>query len=125
GGNDRRGVGRLCSRVRVEEKRLRGALVRRGIDVVCIDDREVVMELGRPWRNWDVVLERSLSQTRALAALRVLDAWRVPSVNTLAVTALSNDKLAATSVLEAAGIAVPRTAVAFTPESALRAAEEI
>ena len=118
-------VGLLCSRIRVEEKLLRDALVRRGIDVVCIDDRDVVMELGRPWRDWDVVLERSLSQTRALAALRVLDSWRVPSVNTLAVTALCNDKLATTSVLAAAAIAVPRTAVAFTPESALRAAEEI
>ena len=118
-------VALLCSRVRVEERLLGDALSSRGLDVERIDDREVVLELGNPWREWDVVLERSLSQTRALAALRVLDSWGVPSVNTFAVTALCNDKLATTAVLMAAGIAVPRTAVAFSPESALRAAEEI
>lgn len=118
-------VGLLCSRVRVEEKLLGEALARCGADVARIDDREIVLELGRPWREWDVVLERSLSQTRAIAALRILDAWRVPAVNTLGVTALCNDKLATTAVLQAAGVAVPRTAVAFTPESALHAAEAI
>ena len=112
-------VALLCSRVRVEEKLLGDALSSRGLDVERIDDREVVLELGRPWRDWDVVLERSLSQTRALAALQVLEAWGVPSVNTFAVTALCNDKLATTAVLTSNGIAVPRTAVA------LQAAEEI
>jgi len=118
-------VGLLCSRVRVEEKLLGEALSRCGALVDRIDDRDVVLDLGRPWRDWDVVLERSLSQTRAIAALRVLDAWGVASVNTLTVTALCNDKLATTAALQAAGIAVPRTAVAFTPESALLAAEQI
>jgi [lysine-biosynthesis-protein LysW]---L-2-aminoadipate ligase len=118
-------VGLLCSRVRVEEKLLATAMIARGVDLERIDDREIVLDLARPWRAWDLILERSLSQTRALAALRVLDSWGIPAVNSFAVSALCNDKLATTSVLGAAGIAVPRTAIAFDAGSALRAAEEI
>lgn len=118
-------VGLLCSRVRVEEKLLAAAMTARGVELERIDDREIVLDLARPWGAWDLILERSLSQTRALAALRVLDSWGIPAVNTFAVAALCNDKLATTSVLGAAGIAVPHTAVAFDAGSALRAAEEI
>ena len=118
-------VALLCSRVRVEEKLLRDALVRQGADVERIDDREIVLDLGAPWRGCDVVLERSLSQTHALAALRVLEAWRVPVVNSHAVASLCADKLATSAALAAAAVPTPRTAVAFSAEAALQAAESI
>ncbi|MBV8194722.1 MAG: lysine biosynthesis protein LysX [Candidatus Dormibacteraeota bacterium] len=115
----------LCSRVRVEEKLLRDALVRCGADVERVDDREVVLDLHRPWRHFDVVLQRSVSQTDALATLQILDAWGVPTVNTHAVTAVCNDKLWTSSMLVASGVPTPRTLVAFSPESALQAIEEL
>jgi [lysine-biosynthesis-protein LysW]---L-2-aminoadipate ligase len=118
-------AGILCSRVRVEEKLLRDALVRRGVDVELADDRTVVLDINRPLLAWDVVVERSLSQTRAIAALRVLASWDVPVVNTPEVTARCADKLATTAALRAAGLPVPRTLVAFSPESAVHAAETI
>jgi [lysine-biosynthesis-protein LysW]--L-2-aminoadipate ligase len=118
-------VGLLCSRVRVEEKLLRDALERRGVEVTRIDDREVVLDLAQPWREWDVVLERSLSQTNGLAILQVLAGWGVPTVNSHAVAALCADKLATSTALLAAGVPSPRTVAAFSPEAALQAADRL
>jgi [lysine-biosynthesis-protein LysW]--L-2-aminoadipate ligase len=118
-------VGLLCSRVRVEEKLLRDALVHRGIEVEIVDDRELTFPLARPVRRWDVVLERSLSQTRGLAALRVLESWGVMTVNRHAVAAVCASKLDTSALLEAAGLPTPSTAVALSPETALRAAEDL
>src|SRR2546422_196713 len=118
-------VALLCSRIRVEEKLLRDALQRRGVTVEVVDDRELVLDVAGPARDWDVVLQRSLSQTHGLGAARVLAATGVAVVNTPEVTALCADKLATTALLRAAGVPVPRTLVAFSAESALRAAEEL
>ena len=118
-------VALLCSRVRVEEKLLRGALVQRGAEVERVDDRDVALDLTAPWRDVDVVLERSLSQTNALAALQVFEAWGVPTVNRYAVTALCNDKLSTSAALTAAAIPTPRTVITFTAEAALAATERI
>jgi len=115
----------LCSRMRVEEKLLRDALLHRGIEVEIVDDRELTLTLAQPVRRWDVVLERSLSQTRGLAALRVLEAWDVLTVNRYSVTAVCASKLDTSALLDAAGLPTPATAVAFSPEAALRAAEDL
>ena len=71
-------VGILCSRVRVEEKLLRDALARQGADVELIDDRDLTLDITRAQRRWDVIVERSLSQTHGLAALRVFVRATVP-----------------------------------------------
>jgi [lysine-biosynthesis-protein LysW]--L-2-aminoadipate ligase len=118
-------VGMLCSRMRVEEKLLRDSLVDRGIDVEIVDDRELTLTLGQPVRRWDVVLERSIAQTRGLALTGVLESWGIPTVNPHAVAATCASKLDTSAVLEAAGVPTPATAVAFSPEAALRAAEQL
>lgn len=115
----------LCSRMRVEEKLLRDALVHRGIEVEIVDDRELTVALAHPIRRWDAVLERSISQTRGLAMTRVLESWGIPTVNRHAVAATCASKLDTSAVLEAAGVPTPATAVAFSTEAALRAAEDI
>src|ERR1700680_2423603 len=118
-------IGMLCSRVRVEEKALRDALVRHGADVELVDDRELTLDISRAQRRGDVIVERARSQTHGLAALRVFVDWGVPTVNAPEVVQLCNDKLATTSALHAAALPTPRTVVAFSPESALRAADDI
>jgi [lysine-biosynthesis-protein LysW]---L-2-aminoadipate ligase len=118
-------IGLLCSRLRVEEKLLRDALTHRGVDVDVVDDRELTLALARPVRRWDVVLERSLSQTRGLALLRVLESWGTLTVNRHAVAAICASKLETSALLDAAGLPTPETLVAFSPEGALRAAEEL
>jgi [lysine-biosynthesis-protein LysW]--L-2-aminoadipate ligase len=121
-------VGVLLSRVRVEEKLLLAELDRRGIEVARFDDRLFTLDLGAPdpaMLRCDVILERCINHLRALYTLRVLNDWGVPTVNSFAVANICGDKLFTSTELERAGVATPRTMIAFTPESALEACEEI
>lgn len=118
-------VGMLCSRIRVEEKLLIGELSKRRVDLDIIDDRELILEIrGNGWDH-DVILERCINHSRALYALRILNDWGLPSVNTYEVANTCGNKLLTTSALVRASIPTPRTCVAFTPESALQAIEEM
>lgn len=118
-------VGILMSRVRVEEKLLMEELATRGANLVKYDDRELFFDLNRPSMEVDVVLERAINHLRALYALRVLNDWGVPTVNTWEVANTCGDKLLTTSALNRAGVPNPRTLLAFTPESAIEAIEQI
>jgi [lysine-biosynthesis-protein LysW]--L-2-aminoadipate ligase len=116
----------LLSRVRVEEKLLLEELERRQIKTKIIDDREIVFRLEeKPELGVDVVLERCIQHSRALYALAVLDTWRIPTVNTYEVADICGNKLLTTMRLIRDGIPSPRTRLAFTPESALAAVEEL
>src|SRR5438094_300195 len=112
-------VGLLLSRVRVEEKLLLAELERRHITVETIDDRTLVFDLARPRRDWDVVLARSVSHSRTLYALRVLEGWSVPTVNHHAVVATCGDKLLTTMALIEHGVPTPHTRLAFTAAAAV------
>ncbi len=119
-------VGVLCSRIRVEEKLLIRELEKRGVDFDIIDDRRIVLDIQRNgMQEYDVILERCINHSRALYALRIFDDWGITTVNTYEVANTCGNKLLTTSALVRAGIPTPRTCVAFTPESALRAIEEL
>ena len=68
-------------------------------------------------------MARSVSHSRTLYSLRVLESWGLPTVNRHAVVNTCGDKLLTTIALLDHGIATPRTALAFTAESALQAIE--
>lgn len=119
-------VGVLLSRVRVEEKLLLEDLDRRHIPTKTIDDREMVLAVERtPDLGVDVVLERAIQHSRALYALSVLNTWGVPTVNTFEVADICGNKLLTTMRLIRDGVPTPRTRLAFTPEAALEAIEEL
>jgi [lysine-biosynthesis-protein LysW]--L-2-aminoadipate ligase len=120
-------IGVLYSRIRIEEKLLLEKFDQRHVAYDLIDDGEVVLDLhdGVRWRKYDAVLDRSISQSRALAALSVLNAWGVPTVNSYRTVAVCGDKLMTSAVLVSAGIPTTRIKVAFTTEAALQAIEEM
>jgi [lysine-biosynthesis-protein LysW]--L-2-aminoadipate ligase len=120
-------IGVLYSRVRVEEKWIFAAMERRGVDYERLDDRHINFNLEdpRPWRQYDAILDRSISYSRGLNAIRVLNAWGIPTINTAVVSEACGDKLATSTALSKAGVPQPRTAVAFTPESGLEAIEQM
>ena len=118
-------IGVLCSRIRAEEKLLFEAFARRGLVFDKIDDRELVFEIGADPPRYDVVLERCLHHSRALYALRILNQRGIPTVNSYEVALTCGDKINTTTALAAAGVPSPRTLIAFTPESALRAIETL
>lgn len=120
-------IGVLYSRVRVEEKWIFAAMERRGLDYERLDDRRVFFDLDdpEPWRQYDAILERSISYTNGLYALRILNSWGIPTVNTAAVAEACGDKLTTSAALGRAGLPQPRNVIAFTPESALEAIESM
>ncbi len=119
-------IGVIYSRARVEEKLLFETLERREIDYDRIDDRDLVFDLDRPspWLKYDAILERCINHSRALYALKILNDWGIPTVNTAHVADVCGNKLVTSSALIRAGVPSPRVKVAFTPESALQAIEE-
>ena len=118
----------LTSRIRVEEKLLIEALRHRSIDFDVIDDGELLLDLSQPdgrWREYDMVLCRSLSQSRSLAVLHVLEHWGIPVFNSVAVTTTCNDKLLTTLALIRAGVPTPRTLLAFDAPRAIQGIEAL
>ncbi|MFN8425024.1 MAG: hypothetical protein U0X87_02020 [Anaerolineales bacterium] len=86
-------IGVLYPRVRVEEKWIFGVLKKRRIDYDRLDDRAIYFDLNdpKPWQTYDAVLERSISYNSGLYALRLLNAFGVPTVNTASVAEICGD----------------------------------
>ncbi len=120
-------IGVLYTRLRVEEKWIFAALERRGVDYERLDDREVHFNLQDPqfWQSFDAVLERSISYYSGLYALRTLEGWGIPTVNTARVAEICGDKWNTSVALERAGVPQPRVRLAFSIEAALQAIEEM
>ena len=113
----------LTSRIRVEERLLIDALRQRAIAFDIVDDGELLLVLSYPderWREYDAVLCRSMSQSRGLAMLHVLEHWGVRVYNPATVTATCNDKLLTTLALLRAGIPTPHTMLAFDSQVAIK-----
>ncbi|MCC6427722.1 MAG: lysine biosynthesis protein LysX [Phycisphaerales bacterium] len=120
-------IGLLASRIRVEERLLLDRLAARNIENELIDVREAIFDIHdpAPWRRFDAVLERCISQTEALAAIRAFEAFGIPCINPSAVIETCGDKLTTSLKLAAARVPTPRTRIATDPESAMRAIEQI
>lgn len=120
----------ITSRLRVEEKLLLAALDQIGVRYQRFDDAQVLLNLGggqTPDQLLDckLVWNRSLSFGRTLYMTGALESLGLPSVNSSRVVATAGDKAQTSMALEAAGIPQPKSIVAFTPESALAAVEQL
>lgn len=124
-------IGILYSRVRVEEKLLFEAFEKRGVAIDLLDDRDLVFDItaGREqaamFDPYDLVMERCINHSRALYSLRILNDRGIRTVNTAHVADVCGNKLQTTSALAAHGVPSPRTLIAYSSESALRAIEEL
>jgi len=118
-------LGVMYSRVRVEEKLLFEEFAQRGIPLGRIDDRELIFELGQSTFPYDVVLERCINHSRALYGLKLLEDAGITTVNTYRVADTCGNKILTSSTLTRQSVPSPRTLIAFTPESALEAIEEL
>ncbi|TCO55595.1 RimK family alpha-L-glutamate ligase [Actinocrispum wychmicini] len=115
----------LASRLRADELRIFETLERRGVRFTHVDPRRFWGFPDRTDNTGTLVLNREISFTRALYAARTLEAHGMAVVNTAAATELCGDKWRTTLALTEAGLPVPPTALALTPESALDALDEI
>lgn len=115
----------LLSRMRVEERLLIEEFQKRGVEPEVLDVRTLVFHLAdpAPWRRFDVVLDRCISQTQGVAAVRVLEAFGVRCVNTADTIEACGDKMRTSLLLEGAGVPTPRVRIALDPASAMAAIE--
>ena len=128
-------VALLVTHIRAEEKLILAAFNNRDISPDIILDRELNFNVsqgadqlapsGIPWRNYDCIFERCVSTSRGLYALAILNSWGVRTYNSYATAALCSDKLRSSIAFFQHGIPQPYTRVAFTPESALEAIEDV
>ncbi|MEX2542865.1 MAG: lysine biosynthesis protein LysX [Trueperaceae bacterium] len=117
----------VYDRLRPEERMLFEAFGQRGVafEKVYAPDLAVDFdELARLGR-FDVVLERSVSQTRGLALARLFEAAGASVINAPAVIETCGDKLATNAALARAGVPVPRSGVAFTRDGVLDLCERL
>jgi [lysine-biosynthesis-protein LysW]--L-2-aminoadipate ligase len=128
-------LGVLLSYLRPEEKLILAAARARGLEVVTLFDRELVLDLAAPASRGlirarqgerapaavDVVLDRCVAHHRAGYTLAVLERWGIPTLNSAAAVHLCDDKAHNSLALEAAGLPTPRTLLAYSIESALEA----
>ena len=119
-------VGVLCSRVRVEEKLLFAAFQERNVDFDRIDPRQLAFELGSDdLSEYAVVLVRCLSHSRAYYLTRWIEGLGIAAISSHRAVATCGDKTLTSAALQEAGVPIPRTQIAFTPEAALETIEDM
>jgi len=118
-------AGVLCSRVRLEEKLLLEALRDRGVESERIDVQAIGLDLPGSLEGYDLILIRCLSHWRALYASKLLAAGGQRILNTHAVIATCGDGLLTSLALSQGGVPTPPTKVAFSPQAALDAIEQM
>lgn len=116
----------VYERLREEEAQLMKAVERlgHGLSLVHLtSDRH--FSLGKSALESDVALIRTVSQTNALLFSELIASTGVRCVNPPETIRVCGNKLSTSMRLLEAGVPTPRTAVAFSPEGALRAAREM
>jgi len=120
-------LGVLCSRIRLEEKLIFKALEERGVEYDRLDERRLALQLQANGlvEKYDLIWCRSISHSRALYALSILNGWGIKTVNSYQVVQTCGDKVLTTTALIQHGVPTPRTVVALSVEAALQAIEEM
>ena len=119
-------IGMLHSRIRKEEKLLIEEIRRRkDVELVLLDDRELIFNLGDNGFDVDVVFERCINHSRALYALKMFNDLGIPTVNRYEVAETCGSKFLTSSALIKAGVPTTKVKIAFTEESALQAIEKM
>jgi len=119
-------VGFLHSILRVEEKLLIDEFrTRPGVELEKIDDRERFFDLHKNVFALDVVIERCINHSRAVHAIKIFNDFGIPTVNSFEVAEVCGSKFLTTQALIKARVPTPKCYMAFTPESALAAMDEL
>jgi len=120
-------LGILCSRIRLEEKLIFKALKERGVEYDRLDERHLALQLQANGlaQGYDLIWCRSISHSKALYALGILEGWGIKTVNSFQVVRICGDKVLTTMALIRHNVPTPRTVVALSVEAAMQAIEEM
>lgn len=128
-------VALLVTHIRAEEKLIITAFNNQDVNPDIILDRELNFNIsqgsdqlapsGIAWSEYDVVFERCVSTSRGLYALAILNSWGIMTFNTYETAAICSDKLRTSIAMTQHNVAQPHTRVAFTPDSAMEAIDDV
>jgi len=123
----KKSVGILFDRIRWEEKELGRQLEMRGSSYDMIDAKSQVLALDDS--NYSTlpekILVRCVSFYRGLNVASVYEAHGIKTINSARMLDLCGNKLRTSQILASRGIPTPKTVVAFSSESAMRAIETV
>jgi [lysine-biosynthesis-protein LysW]---L-2-aminoadipate ligase len=115
----------VYDRVREDEKMLWRAMDDLGVEYDKVYAPQLSFDFMGEKPEWDVVIERCVSQSRGYAIAASLEAWGVEVVNPSHVIAHCGDKLVTNALLAKHQIPAPRTQVAFDTDHALEVIEKM
>lgn len=119
-------IGLLHSLIRKDEKLIIEEInTRPNLELVMIDDRKLTFQLGQDSFDFDVVLERSITHSRALHALKLFESAGIRCFNSSQIALVCGDKLLTSDALSRFSVPQPEVKIAFTETSALEAIEEM
>lgn len=118
-------VALVYERLREEESQILRAMERLGVEGVLLHLPSNHYRLEARASEADVALIRTMSHTNSVASSEILSNRGLKCVNSPEVIRVCGDKLLTSLKLISSGIPTPKTAVAFSPEGALRAAKEM
>jgi [lysine-biosynthesis-protein LysW]--L-2-aminoadipate ligase len=113
--------------IRWEEKAIINAAKKRGIEVKLMDAKNQVFNVsdGKKDFEGEVVLQRCVSYFRLLHLTAILEGKGAKVVNSLNSSIVAGNKLFTIIALANAGLAVPKTYLAFIKEGALKALDKL
>lgn len=117
-------IGFLYSLLRKDEKLLMDEFRARKIELVMMDDRSLVLSPDSVF-DLDCLYERSISFSRGLEVIRILESLGVKCINSVKTSEICGNKIATTLALKKANLPQPNVRFAFTEESALQSLEEL
>jgi len=117
-------VGILYSRIRQEEKLILQEAEKKGIELVKVNSRDLIMN-GSNHYGFDVLIDREISHTRATYALQLFESVGIKTINNYKIASICGDKVTTSALLQQNGVPTLDIKVAFTKESALEAVESM
>ena len=115
--------------VRLEEKAIIEASKKHNVELKIYDSKDLYFEVGDGRSSSEVfgniVLQRTAQYFRNLHLTAILESYGLRVVNSLQTALYSGNKLLSSILLSKAGVPTPRTKIAFTEDSALKALEDL
>ncbi|MCS7133861.1 MAG: lysine biosynthesis protein LysX [Candidatus Caldarchaeum sp.] len=108
---------------RLEEKLLAKAVTAKGLEIRLTNVRQHVFTIQKT--NVDVSLVRCISLYSAIHTAALREASSARAINSSQAIILSGDKVLTVTKLKAAGLPIPRTAVALNGKAAQKALEKV
>lgn len=115
----------LYDTIRWEEKSLRAAAQKLSINVAMTDCKKLALDLESPADGFGTILQRCVSYYRNVHSTAALEGAGARVINPHLTGVLAGNKLYSHMLLKKAGVPVPRAAVSFSQEAALRALDNL